>query len=338
MLKIQDEGLILEATNLEFENKAVFNPTCIRVNGVTHMFYRAVNNNNVSSIGYCQLENNKAIKRSKNPILFPEYDYEKNGVEDPRITFLDGIYYLLYTAFDGQNARIAYATGSNLSNFVKQGLISPSITYADASKILYRKPLKEEYFISQLHLEAEVKWLNFLWEKDALLFPKKINNQFALMHRIRPDMQIIYFQKFKDLTAEYRRAYLSNLKEYIVFGPKFSFENQYIGGGCAPIETEDGWLIIYHAVETTPLGKIYHACAALLDLKNPLKIVGRLTEPLFSPKTAWEKTGVVNNVVFPTGAVIIDGRVHIYYGAADKLIAAKSVNLTDLLTELKKTP
>src|ERR1035437_1404204 len=132
MLKIQDEGIILEATSLEFENKAVFNPACIRINGITHMFYRALNNNNISSIGYCQIENNKVIKRSKNPILFPEYDYEKNGVEDPRITFLDGIYYLLYTAFDGQNARIAYATSSDLSNFVKQGLISPSITYTDA--------------------------------------------------------------------------------------------------------------------------------------------------------------------------------------------------------------
>ena len=337
MLKIQDEGIILETTSLEFENKAVCNPACIQTKDITHMFYRAVNSYNISTIGYCQLKNNHVVERFTKPVLFPEFDYEKNGVEDPRITFLDGIYYLLYTAFDGKNARIAYATSSDLSNFVKQGLISPSITYTAASEIMYRKRLKEEYFISQLHLEAEVKGLNFLWEKDALLFPKKINNQFALMHRIRPDMQIIYFQKFKDLTADYWRAYLSNLKEYIVLGPKFSFENPYIGGGCPPIETEDGWLIIYHAVETTPLGKIYHACAALLDLKNPLKVVGRLAEPLFSPKTVWEKIGVVNNVVFPTGAVVIDGRLHIYYGAADKLIAAKSVNLTDLLTELKNT-
>jgi predicted GH43/DUF377 family glycosyl hydrolase len=338
MLEIKDEGIILEKTNLGFENKAVCNPACIQVDDITHMFYRAINQNNISSIGYCQLINNKVVKRLKEPILFPEHDYEKNGVEDPRITFLEGTYYLFYTAFDGRNARIAYATSNNLVNFVKKGLIFPNITYDEASKIFHQKHLKEEYFISKFYLETEFRGLNFLWEKDALLFPKKINKQFALNHRIRPDIQIIYFQNFKDLTDDYWKAYLKELKKYILLEPKFQFENRYIGGGCPPIETEDGWLIIYHAVEDTPFRKIYHACAALLDLKNPLKVLGRLTEPLFSPTASWEKSGITDNVVFPTGAVIRDERLHIYYGAADKLIAMKSINLKELLTELKKSP
>jgi predicted GH43/DUF377 family glycosyl hydrolase len=164
-----------------------------------------------------------------------------------------------------------------------------------------------------------------------------INQQFALIHRIRPDIQIIYFKNFKDLTENYWRAYLKELKRYIVLKPKYGFENQYIGGGCPPIETKDGWLIIYHAAQNTPSGKVYHACAALLDLENPLKVLGRLNKPLFSPAAAYEKNGVTNNVVFPTGAVVKNGRLHIYYGAADKLIAAKSVNLNELLAKLKKT-
>jgi predicted GH43/DUF377 family glycosyl hydrolase len=338
MLKIKDEGIILETTTLGFENKAVCNPACIQVGEVTHMFYRAIDRNNISSIGYCQLKDNKVIKRLKEPVLFPEHDYEKNGVEDPRVTLLKGTYYLFYTAFDGLNAHIAYATSNDLINFVKKGLISPAITYDQASQIFRRQHLKEGYFISQLHLETEFKGLNFLWEKDALLFPKMINQQFALIHRIRPDIQIIYFRNFKDLTHNYWNSYLENLKKYIVLKPKFQFENQYIGGGCPPIETKDGWLIIYHAAQNTPLGKVYHACAALLDLENPLKVLGRLRKPLFSPITAWEKNGITNNVVFPTGAVIKDGRLHIYYGAADKLIAAKSVKLSELLTQLKKNP
>ena len=91
-------------------------------------------------------------------------------------------------------------------------------------------------------------------------------------------------------------------------------------------------------MEDTPLGRIYHAAAALLDLKNPLKVLGRLTEPLFSPKAPWEMIGVTKRVVFPTGAVIRNKRLYVYYGAADKLIAARSVDLTKLLTELKKSP
>jgi predicted GH43/DUF377 family glycosyl hydrolase len=338
MLKIKDEGIILEKTNLEFEDKSVFNPACIQTDNITHMFYRAVNKNNISSIGYCQLIDNKIVKRLDRPVLFPQHSYEEKGIEDPRITFLEGTYYLFYTAYDGQSAHIAYAVSNDLISFEKKGLISPNISYDEASEIFHEVELKEEYFIWKLYYESEFKGRNLLWEKDALLFPKKINNQFALLHRIRPDIQIIYFQNFKDLTNDYWKAYLKELNKYIVLEPRFQFENRYIGGGCPPIETEDGWLIIYHAVEDNPFGKFYNACAALLDLKNPLKVLGRLKKPLFSPKAPFEKNGITNNVVFPTGAVVIDKRLHIYYGAADNLIAAKSMNLKELLSELKKSP
>ncbi len=72
--------------------------------------------------------------------------------------------------------------------------------------------------------------------------------------------------------------------------------------------------------------------------KCQLKVIGRLKPPLFSPEETWEKIGNVDNVVFPTGAVVRNGRVYIYYGAADKLIAARSVDLAELLTKLKRSP
>ena len=86
MVAVKNEGIILEKTSLEFENKGVFNPACIQADGVTHMFYRAINRSDISSIGYCQLKGNKVIKRLERPVLFPGYDWEKMGVEDPRIT------------------------------------------------------------------------------------------------------------------------------------------------------------------------------------------------------------------------------------------------------------
>jgi len=338
MFKIKDEGIILEKTNLEFENKAVFNPACIQVDEITHMFYRAINKDDVSSIGYCQLKNNKVVKRLKDPILFPEFDWEKKGVEDPRITFLDDTYYLLYTAHDGKNALIAYATSKDLVHFTKHGLVSPRISYDKAEDIFRDSKVRERYtMFERFYKEGAGKDI-LLFEKDACLFPKKINNKFALLHRILPGIQVIYFDKFSKLNDNYWRKYFKNLGEFIVLDPLFWFENRNVGGGCPPIETKDGWLIIYHAVEDTPLGRIYHAAAALLDLKNPLKILGRLREPLFSPKASWENKGVTKKVVFPTGAVIKDKRLYIYYGAADKLIAAKSIDLAELLAELKKSP
>jgi len=335
MVAVKNEGIILEKTDLEFENKGVFNPACIQVDGITHMFYRAINHNDISSIGYCQLKDNKVVKRLEKPVLFPEFDYEEKGVEDPRITFLEGTYYLLYTAYDGKNALISYATSKDLVHFTKQGIISPKISYDEAEDIFRGSGIRERYTMFEMFYKERGGKDILLFEKDAALFPRKFGNKFALLHRVLPGIQIINFNNFSELTEDHWRNYLKSLGDFIVFDPLFWFENRNVGGGCPPIETKDGWLIIYHGVEDTPSGKIYHAAAALLDLKNPLKVLGRLKEPLFSPKAPWEKSGIIDNVVFPTGAVVRDKRLYIYYGAADKLIAAKSLVLSELLGELK---
>ena len=158
MITIKNEGIILEKTNLEFENKGVLNPACIQTDGITHMFYRASNHNGVSSIGYCQLKDNKVVKRLKGPVLFPEYDYEKKGVEDPRITLLEGTYYLFYTAYDGKNALISYATSKDLVHFAKQGLISPKISYDEAEDIFRESKVREKYtMFEMLYKEREKK-------------------------------------------------------------------------------------------------------------------------------------------------------------------------------------
>jgi predicted GH43/DUF377 family glycosyl hydrolase len=108
----------------------------------------------------------------------------------------------------------------------------------------------------------------------------------------------------------------------------------YIGGGCPPIETEAGWLLIYHGVHDTVKGYVYTACAALLDLNDPGKEIARLPYPLFFPDQEWEINGEVNNVCFPTGTILEENTLYIYYGAADEHIAVASVQLNELLDEL----
>jgi len=217
-------------------------------------------------------------------------------------------------------------------------VISPRITYAEAGKLFdcSRIRTREKYFIFESYIRDRQGADILLWEKDAFIFPKKFNDKFALVHRILPEIQVIYFDDFKDLTDNYWREYLKVLGSHILLEPKYRFESRNIGGGCPPIETDEGWLLIYHGVEDSSQGKIYHAAAALLDLDDPTKVIGRMKRPLFSPTEKWEKNGDVDNVVFPTGTVLKDNRLYIYYGAADKLIAAKSVDMTELLAELKK--
>lgn len=344
MLTVKREGIVLEPTNLGFEDKAVFNPACIRVGNHVHMFYRALNKKNRSTIGYCKLDGPlKVVERLKKPILFPEAQYEKN-LEDPRIVFLDNKYYLTYVAYDGKNVRICYAISEDLKKFEKKGVISPEITYDEAEDSFRacKSQLKERYFLFESYYKDVVGKDVLLWDKDAFLFPKKIKGKFALVHRILPDIQIVYFKRFTDLNLQFWKKYLKRLSDFVVLESKYWWESRNIGGGCPPIETKHGWLMIYHAVDDMDAGKTYRAGAALLHKGDPTKVISKLKEPLFSPKTKWEKgiinniDGLVHNVVFPTGTAIFGNRLYIYYGAADKRIGAVSVNLNSLLKEILK--
>ena len=335
MVLVRREGDLLEATKNEFENQAVLNPTVVQQENTLHLFYRAVKKGNYSSIGYCKLEGPfKIVERENSPLLFPEYDYEIHGTEDPRVVFLDGTYYMFYTAYDGRNALVAYATSKDLKIWEKHGIISAKMRYDEAGRFFRLSKLKEKYNFFISYYKDVVAEDVLLWEKDSFIFPKKYNNKFALIHRVLPDIQIVCFDDFKDLTNGFWESYLEKLGEHVLMEPKFGFESRNIGAGAPLIDTKRGWLMIFHSVEDSNKGKIYHANAALLDKLDPYKVIGRLKEPLFSPNEDYEKIGDVNNVVFPTGTAIFGDRLYIYYGAADKRIAVVSVNLHKLLHEL----
>ena len=336
MIKIENKGIILEKTALDFESQAVLNPTCIEKDGIVHMFYRAVRTGNFSTIGYCQFKDGKLIYRKSSPVLVSEYEYEKHGLEDPHIVLLDGIYYLFYVAYDGTNARVALATSKDLITFKKQGILTSQLSYDKVEDLFKTSEVSKFYtFFEKLYRKYNTDEV-ILWEKDAFIFPEKINNKFALIHRVLPGIQIAYFDSFKDLNEKYWSNYFTHLKDYIILEPKFSFESSYIGGGCPPIRIKEGWLFIYHAVEEKDDFKTYSACAALLDINDPQKVLGKLNHPLFSPTENWEKSGDVNNVVFPTSAILNGNKLDIYYGAADSVIALKTVDLDSLVSELLK--
>ena len=182
-------------------------------------------------------------------------------------------------------------------------------------------------------LDPEMKIL--LWDKNVVFFPRRIQGKLVFLHRIRPGIQIVAVNDLKELTKEFWKNYCKNLQKNIVMDPMFKHESSYIGSGCPPIETEHGWLLIYHGVEETPHGLVYSACAAaLLDLNNPSKVISRLPYALFTPELKWELKGEVNNVVFPTGTAQFGDTLYIYYGAADERIACASISVTELMSEL----
>lgn len=336
MIEVRKEGVLLEPTKREFENQAVLNPGCVSKGKDVHMIYRAVRKKGMaSSLGYCRLDGPLQVaERREEPVLRPEKAFEKQGTEDPRIVLLDGKYYLFYTGFDGKNARVAYATSGDMEKWVKRGTLTPEITYDDAEELFHGSKLKDRYYLFESLYEDALGKNVLLWEKDAFLFPKKFGGKYALVHRILPDIQLIYFRDFRELTLDYWKEYIKHLSDYVMLESKYWYESRNIGGGAPPIETREGWLLIYHAVEDTNKERVYRAGAALLDRKDPCKVISHMREPLFSPEKKWELKGDVNNVVFPTGTAVFDGRLYIYYGAADKRIAVASVDMDDLLSEL----
>ena len=331
MIAIDKKGILLEKTVLDFENEGVLNPSAIQNGDTVHLFYRAVHTGNHSSIGYCQLNSKNEIEeRFTEPVIFPEHDTESHGVEDPRIVKIDDLYYLTYTAYDGVNALGALAVSTDLRHFIKVGIIVPRISYQEFEEILAsREDLDDRYseHYSPAAIHRVIDKNNFVWDKDLIFFPRRIHGKLHFLHRIKPDIQLTAVKSLEELTPEFWKEYIRHLEKHTVLTPRYPHESQHIGGGPPPIETPLGWLMIYHGVyKNSDNQKVYTACAALLDLDNPLIEISRLPYPLFEPEFDWELFGVVDNVCFPSGTSLFGDTLTIYYGAADKRVAFSSIS------------
>ena len=335
MLTIRKEGILLKKTALEFENDSVLNPGIMQEGDTVHMLYRAVKSGNYSTIGYCKLDGPlKIVQRNNTPLLIPDSKEESKGMEDARIVKIEEIYYITYTAYDGINALGSLVTSKDLITFERHGVIVPKFTFDEFNCLAgSNKLVNAKYFRHVRHFEPNKNV--FLWDKDVIFFPRKIKGKFAFLHRIRPGIQLVLFDSLDNLTKQFWENYFLTFNEHIILDPiGTNHESSFIGGGCPPIETEFGWLLIYHGVSDTCDGYIYSAAAALLDIDDPTKVIARFEDPLFAPDLDFEKNGVVSNVVFPTGTSLFDDTLYIYYGAADKRIACVSVSLKELLKEL----
>jgi predicted GH43/DUF377 family glycosyl hydrolase len=306
MMKVQLERMkdvILEPiAEHKWESRAVLNPGTIRDGDIIHMLYRAVEGENFSTIGYAKLDRNgKVLERRPEPVIKRETRAEKQGCEDARIVKFDDTYYIFYTAYDGKVVRVSAASTTDFVTYKKHGVIIPGVN-----------------------------------NKDAMIFPEPINNKVILIHRVEPNIQFAYFDSIEQMLSgdeNYWNNYLKKIDEFTVMRPEFDWEYSKIGAGAPPIKTARGWLIIYHGVDKN---LVYRAGAALLDLEDPTKIIGRLPYPILAPKRTYELKGDVPNVVFPEGTALFEDELLVYYGGADKVIAMARVNINKLLYALEK--
>ncbi len=165
--------------------------------------------------------------------------------------------------------------------------------------------------------------------KDAAVFPRKIRGKFWMLHRpVAGSLEHIWLTDSPDL-RHWGGPYCI-LKER---GGPF-WDGRKVGSNTPPIETKEGWLILYHGVKQMPGGPTYRMGAALLDLDDPRRLIARLPYFILAPHEWYEVTGDVPNVVFACGAVERGDEIHLYYGAADTAICLAWASTSEILRAL----
>jgi len=286
---------IITVDDIPFTCNTVFNAGAIKYKDEYLLLLRVETLEGKSCLVLAKSLDGYNFEVEKEPVMSssskqPFATYEGRGVEDPRITYFEDKYYIFYTAYSRYGPRIALAKTNDFKNFKRIALTSQP------------------------------------GNKDAVLFPKKINDLFVRFDRPSTGSAFhMWISYSPDL------FYWGNSKVVMEARPGF-WDSDKVGAGAPPIETKKGWLEIYHGVKVTSGGKVYRLGCALFDLEDPSRLIGRTKIPIISPREIYERTGDVPNVIFTCGAILEDnGEVKLYYGAADTCICMGTCQLQELI-------
>lgn len=226
------------------------------------------------------------------PSFAGQTEYETFGIEDARISLIDGTYYINYVAVSPEGVTTALASTGDFRNFDRHGVI----------------------FCPD--------------NKDVVIFPEKVNGKFYAIHRPVSGL----FQKNDMWLAESTDLICWGNHRHLMGPSTDGWDCNKIGAGAVPVKIEAGWLEVYHGVDNN---QRYCLGAALFDADKPWKLSARAAEPVLEPVTDYECSGFFGNVVFTCGLLCEQGKLKIYYGAADTSICYAELNLQDVLESLK---
>ncbi len=318
--KFHNNPIISPRPHIPWESRATFNSAALYEDGKVHFLYRALGDTDLSVLGYATSKDGVTIDhRSDQPAYIPREPFETpgnfafstlaqhfvsgggyGGIEDPRITRVDDRIYLTYVAFDGATPPRAAISSIHVDDFLKN----------DWSKW------------DKARLISAPGMVN----KSAVVLPRKVRGKYVVMHRVYPNILVDYLDdlEFND--------YLQG--QYFIPPRKKFWDSKKVGAGAPPIETKDGWLLIYQSVGYQDSGR-YKIGAMMLDRDHPEKVLYRTHTPIISPDEAYENNGFKAGVVYPCGAAIIKDTLHMYYGGADSVVCAASAHLDTFLSEMK---
>ncbi len=306
---------------VHWEAKDVFNPCAVVRDGKVYMLYRAEDlegkHNGTSRIGLAVSEDGLYFERYPMPVFYPEEDEWKHlewegGVEDPRIVEDEnGLYYMTYTAYDGEKTRLCIATSEDLIVWRKHGVVFPEVdemlekTLSFKSGLIVTKLVNDKLVATKINGKYWMYWNVgelYLATSDDLIrwepVMKDDGSYYAPALQARPD-----------------KLYVDN----IMCEP-----------GPAAMITESGIVVLYNGIYNgvpseggRPDGDVltWAGVQALFDANNPIKCIARAEDAFIRPEKDYEITGQVNNVTFIEGLVYFKNKWFLYYGTADSYIA-----------------
>jgi predicted GH43/DUF377 family glycosyl hydrolase len=306
LLRRSDANPILTAADLPYPANTVFNPGAARVGADTVLLLRIEDLRGISQLHVARSADGVSGWRfDPEPLLRSDvdrYPEEIWGCEDPRLTWLAEReeWAIAYTAYSRRGPLVSLAMTRDFRSVRRLGPVMPPE------------------------------------DKDAALFPRRFDGRWAMIHRPSPlrGGAHMWISFSPDLRHWGDHTLLLEARDGAWW------DAGKIGLGPPPLETPEGWLLMYHGVHATAAGPIYRAGLALLDLENPRLLIGRTDEWIFGPSAPYEVHGDVGRVVFPCGWVLEPSGnvVSVYYGAGDSVVGLATVRLDDLLACVRAAP
>jgi beta-1,2-mannobiose phosphorylase / 1,2-beta-oligomannan phosphorylase len=301
-----------------WESYAVFNGSIIKEGTKYYMFYRAMGEEKkisdrqlrVSVIGKATSDDGVNFGQ-RSLWLKPYYAWEKYGCEDPRVNKIDNQYLVFYTA---------------LANYPPSHLgIRSAVAFSPDLKIITHKELITPFN-----------------SKAMTMFPEKINGKYTVLLTVDSDKfpSYVAFAQFSELSTlcdrDFWLNWYKNRYQYTINLKRVN--SDHVEVGAPPLKTKDGWLLIYSYIKhytSNDVPTVFRIEAILLDFKNPQKMIGRIEEPLLIPQIDYEQKGQIENIVFPSGAILEKNQLRVYYGAADSSCALAEGDWNKLRTKME---
>ena len=282
------------------KSNSIFNSAVVPFNGIFAGVFRCDHKTRIQYLHKGASEDGINFKIDEEPINFVCEDPELESIAsgyDPRVCFIEDRYYITWCK---------YYHGPTIG-----------VAYTFDFETFYRI---ENAFLPH--------------NRNGVMFPRKINGKFAMISRPSDNAHTafgdIFYSESPDMTYW-------GCHRHVMSPIGGTWQSTKVGGGPTPIETTEGWLMIYHGVLYSCNGFVYSMGAAILDIDKPWIVKYRTAPYLMCPETIYECVGDVPNVVFPCSTLYDapTGRISIYYGAADTVTCLAFTQVDELIAFIK---